>query len=114
MMTEAVIPNYVYFADLPGLFSDIPEDSIVSRTVHKGDNSKVVLFGFAAGQYLSEHTSTQEAFLQIVQGDATLVIDGDSYEANAGAWVRMAPNIKHSVVAKTPVIMLLYLVKPSE
>jgi quercetin dioxygenase-like cupin family protein len=113
-MTDTVNPNYAYFADMPGLFADIPEESIVSRTVHKGDNAKVVLFGFAAGQYLSEHTSTQEAFLQIVQGDATLVIDGETHEASAGAWVRMAPNIKHSVVAKTPVIMLLYMVKPSE
>jgi hypothetical protein len=32
-------------------------------------------------------------------------------ETSAGAWVHMAANLRHSVLAKTPVVMLLLLLK---
>ncbi len=40
-------------------------NGIVSRTLLRTANSRVVLFGFAEGQELSEHTSTQHAVFQI-------------------------------------------------
>lgn len=37
------------------------ENGIVSRTLLRTANSRQVLFGFAEGQELTEHTSTQHA-----------------------------------------------------
>ncbi|HIC90113.1 MAG TPA: cupin domain-containing protein [Anaerolineae bacterium] len=87
---------------------------MVSRTFYADDQVKAVLFGFAAGQELSEHTASQPAILYFVQGEAHLTLGDDSMEAKAGTWVHMPPQLPHSIVAKTPVVMLLLLIKIAE
>ena len=104
--------NYTYIADLAKQV-DIPTDGILSRTLRDDEQVKVVLFGFGAGQELSEHTASMPAILRIVQGEARLTLGNDSVEAEAGAWVHMPPELRHGVYAKTPVVMLLLLIKPS-
>jgi len=103
--------KYTYIADLAKQV-DIPVDGILSRTLHEDEQVKVVLFGFGAGQELSEHTASMPAILHIVQGAARLTLGDDSVEAEAGAWVHMPPELRHGVYAKTPVVMLLLLIKP--
>ncbi|HIQ04150.1 MAG TPA: cupin domain-containing protein, partial [Anaerolineae bacterium] len=83
-------------------------------TFYADDQVKAVLFGFAAGQELSEHTASQPAILYFVQGEAHLTLGDDSMEAKAGTWVHMPPQLPHSIVAKTPVVMLLLLIKIAE
>lgn len=104
-----VVPPYVLVQDLMQLMADIPQDSIVSRTVQVDKHSKFVLFGFAAGQSLSEHTSAQPAMLYILRGQAEVTLGTDSHELGPGAWVHMPPNLAHSVYARTEVLMLLGL-----
>lgn len=101
--------TYTLVDDLAGLIGSIQPESIVSRTFYRGDRVKGVLFGFDAGQELSEHTSTQAAIIQIVQGEAAITLGGDRHELAAGAWINMPPGLKHSVYAKTPLIMLLLM-----
>lgn len=86
---------------------EAPADSIVSRTIYNGDAVRIVLFAFAQGQELTEHTSTREALIHILDGNATLTLGGERVEASAGALIRMAPNLPHSVLAQSPVRMLL-------
>ena len=102
---------YTYFANLAELVPDIPADSIISRTLHADEDVKAVLFGFAAGQELSEHSVSQPAILHILQGEARLTLGDDSVEAGPGTWVHMPPNLRHSIVARTPVVMLLLLLR---
>ena len=102
---------YVYLADLHQQIPEIPADSIVSRTIHSGDEVKVVLFGFAAGQELSEHTAAMPAMLYFVQDEADLTLGEDSLAAQAGTLAHMPPHLPHSIVAKTPVVMLLLMFK---
>jgi len=90
---------------------EIPPDSILSRTVFADDQIKVVLFGFAPGQELSEHTASQPALLHFLEGEADLTLGGDAVEARAGTWVHMVPRLSHSVKARTPVRMLLILLR---
>lgn len=101
---------YTLINDLTALIDTPQPDTIVSRTFYKGDQLKGILFGFDAGQALSEHTSSQAAIIQIVQGEATVTLGDDRHELAAGAWVQMPPRLKHSVYAKTPLIMLLLMV----
>ena len=106
--------DYTYHANLADLVPDIPADSIVSRTFYTDDQVKAILFGFAAGQELSEHTASQPAILHFLQGEAFLTLGEESMEARAGTWVHMPPQLPHSVVAQTPVVMLLLLMKTSD
>jgi len=105
--------RYTYIADLAKQ-ADIPADGILSRTLYTDEQVKVVLFGFGAGQELSEHTASMPAILHIVQGEAHLTLGNDSLEAQAGAWVHMPPHLRHGIYAKTPVVMLLLLLKSAE
>jgi quercetin dioxygenase-like cupin family protein len=96
------------------LLDQLPEihpDSIVSRTLYTDDQVKVVLFGFASGQELSEHTASMPAIIHILQGEATLTLGSDSQPAGPGTWVRMPARLPHALVAHTPVVMLLTMLK---
>lgn len=102
---------YIYFENLAAELSEIPPDSIVSRTLYEDDQHKAILFGFAAGQELSEHTASQTALLYLIQGQAKLTLGEDKSKAMPGTWVRMAARLPHSVEAETKLIMLLILIK---
>jgi quercetin dioxygenase-like cupin family protein len=88
-----------------------PADGILSRTLFASDRLKVVGFGFASGEELSEHTAAFPAILHVLSGEATLTLGADRHEATAGAWVHMPAKLPHSVKAQTPVTMLLLLLK---
>ena len=105
--------EYTLVQNLAELIDAIQPDSIVSRTFYRDKRLKGIAFGFDAGQELSEHTSTQTGIIQIVQGEAVVTLGEDRHELSAGSWVRMTPNLKHSVYAKTPLIMLLLMVDAS-
>jgi quercetin dioxygenase-like cupin family protein len=101
--------DYILIPALEELLETIQPESIVSRTFYKDDHLKAILFGFDAGQELSEHTSSQSAIIQIVQGEASVTLDQDTHELGAGAWVHMPPRLKHRITAKTPLLMLLLM-----
>lgn len=103
--------TYTHIADVTKLLPDIPPDSIISRAIYTDDHVKAVLFGFAARQELSEHTASQPAILHILEGEADLRLGDDTMTASAGTWVHMPPHLRHSIVAKTPLVMLLLLIK---
>ena len=88
-----------------------PDNGILTRTLYNDDNVKAVIFGFGQGEELSEHTASTPAILQFMQGEAILTLGNETVEAQPGTWIHMAPNLKHSVQTKTPVIMLLLLLK---
>lgn len=103
--------KYKLVEDICHLIEAIQPESIISRTVYSDSQVKVVIFGFDTGQALSEHTASQPATIQILQGEATITIAEDTLEANVGTWIHMPPSTRHSVVAKTPLILLLTLLK---
>lgn len=106
--------SYEWIEDIGGLITDIQPDSILSRTLFKNSHVKAVLFAFDEGQSLSEHQAAQPALLQIVSGEATLTLGDQRYEAKAGSYAYMQPGLKHSVLAKTPLTMLLLLLAKPE
>ena len=87
-------------------------NGIVSRTLLRTANSRVVLFGFAEGQELTEHTSTQHALIQILSGECEFSLDGKPHQLKAGDLLYMPPNLPHAVKATRQFSMLLTLSKP--
>lgn len=88
-----------------------PDKGILSRTLFNDDRLKVVTFGFAQGEELSEHTASMPAVLHFLLGEATVPLGDDRHEARPGTWVHMPANLKHSIKARMPVVMLLVLLK---
>ena len=101
---------YTFIADLNAEVQ-IPENGILSRTMHNDDQLKVVLFGFAPGQELSAHTAPFAASLYVVRGEARLTLGQDTREVGAGCFVHMTPKLQHGILAKTPVVLLLLMMK---
>ncbi len=104
---------YRYMAELSAQLPAIPPDSIVSRTLFSDGRVNATLFGFAAGQELTEHTSSKRALLYVASGEAQLTLGQDKLEASAGAFADMPANLPHSVLAKTDMVMLLLLIDES-
>ena len=102
--------DYTLFADLAAQVEP-PADGILTRTLFNDEKLKVVIFGFGQGEELSKHTASMPAILQLITGSATLTLGSDEISAGPGAWIHMPPDMKHSVVANTPVVMLLLLLK---
>ena len=103
--------DFSYIDQLAKLLPDIPADSIVSRSVYRDETVQVTLFGFAAGQELSEHTAARPAILHFIAGEGTVTLGAAVKEAGPGSWVHMPAHLPHSIVAHTPLSMLLILLK---
>ena len=89
-------------------------NGIVSRTLLRTPTTRVVLFGFAEGQELSEHTSTAQALIQVLSGSCEFSVDGKPHSLKAGDLLHMPPNVPHAVRATEKFSMLLTLLKPAE
>ena len=101
---------YTHIVDL-AVQAEPPAQGILSRTIHNDEQLKALVFGFDQGQELTEHTASKPAILQIIRGEATLTLGDDTIEAQAGAWFHMPAGLRHAVKARTPVVMLLLLLK---
>jgi quercetin dioxygenase-like cupin family protein len=100
---------YHYIANLTGEIGAIAPDSIISRTLQNSPDLKVILFGFAPGQELSEHTASRSAILYFLRGEAQLTLGGEAQRAMPGTLVTMPPRLPHSVLAETETVMLLLM-----
>ena len=100
--------TYTHILDL-AKEAEPPADGLLSKTIYQDDRIKAVVFGFDQGQGLSEHTAAKPAMLYFVKGEASVGLGVDVQDARAGTWVHMPAGLKHSIKAKTPVVMLLVL-----
>jgi len=88
-----------------------PESGKQSIVLLDDANTKVVLFAFAAEGGLTEHVAPVPAIIQIIKGEAALTVGEESVAGKPGTWIQMAAKTPHSVIAETPVVMLLTLLK---
>lgn len=101
---------YTMFTDLAEL-AEMPSDGTLSRTLHNDERAKIVLFSFSPGQELSEHTSSSPAIMHFLTGESDVTLGQDSVSAVAGTWIHMPAQLPHSIRTKSPVVMLLTLMK---
>ena len=91
----------------------VPERGIHSQTLSDRDGVTLVLFAFAPEEELSEHTSARPAIVHVLRGEADITVGADRFAGRAGTWFRMPPGMPHSVLARGPLVMALYLLPPS-
>jgi quercetin dioxygenase-like cupin family protein len=87
-------------------------NGIVSRTLLSTANCRVLLFGFAEGQELTEHTSTQHALVQVLSGECEFSVAGKPHFLKTGDLIYMTPNQPHGLKATKQFSMLLTLSRP--
>ena len=72
---------------------------------------KIILFAFAPGHELTAHTAPMPATIQILRGEAEVMLGDESIQAGEGCIIHMQSHPVHGIVAKTPLLMLLTLIK---
>lgn len=106
MPTPSTEPQATVIEDLLSRMQP-PAEGTLSLTLQQTAEAKVVLFGFAAGQELSEHTASVPAVMHQLAGEARWRVGDRDVEAKPGAWVSMPPHLPHAIAAVTPCVMLL-------
>lgn len=87
------------------------EGSVVSKTLIDKKIGTLTMFSFGAGQGLSEHTAPYDAVVQVVDGEAEVIIDGETQTVSAGQMIIMPANIPHELKAAKPFKMLLVMIR---
>ncbi len=90
------------------------EQGIASRVLARAAGGTATLFAFDAGQELSEHSTSFDALVLVLEGALSLTIGGTLTTAVPGTIVRMPPNIPHAVHALEPTRMLLIMLRDTK
>lgn len=90
---------------------DYADGAVVSKTLLDKKAGTLTLFAFDAGQGLSEHQSPFDAVVQILDGEARLVIGGTEVVAAAGQLVVMPAHVPHALRAERRFKMLLTMIR---
>lgn len=108
-MTEPVL----FFADLAAEAKPVAR-GIHSQTLYDGPDVRLVLFAFAPGEELSEHTAARPAVVHVLDGEGDAVLGGEPHALEPGTWFRMPARMPHSILARTPLRLALYLLPAGE
>lgn len=98
----------LYIADLAAEAKPVAR-GIHSQTLYDGPDVRLVLFAFAPGEELSEHTAARPAIVHVLDGGGEAVVGGEAHVLGPGTWIRMPARMPHSILARTPLRMALYL-----
>lgn len=98
----------LFIADLAAEAPGVPR-GIHSQTLYDGPDLRLVLFAFAPGEELSEHTAARPAVVHVLDGEGDASVGGEPHALNPGTWFRMPAGMPHSIRAGTPLRMALYL-----
>lgn len=90
----------------------IQPGAVVSRVIHRDDELNVTVFGFDAGEGLTEHKASQVAVVQVLSGRMRFRAGGEEIDAGPGFWVHMPAGTPHSLLASEPTVLLLTLIRP--
>jgi quercetin dioxygenase-like cupin family protein len=90
---------------------EIPKEGTLSKVIANTESQNVTLFTMAEREYISPHTSTMEATVLTLKGQADWQIGEEHFIAKEGDWFLMPKNEVHAIRAETPYAFLLSLHK---
>ena len=87
------------------------DDSVVSKTLIDKGIGNITLFSFDVGQGLSEHTSPFDAVVHVLDGEAEIIIGGQTHIVKSGEMIIMPSNISHTLNARKRFKMNLIMIR---
>jgi len=84
---------------------------VISKQVLKNQAGNITLFSFDQGQGLSEHTAPFDAVVQVLDGEAQVIIGGNTNLVKKGESIIMPANITHALQAVEKFKMLLTMIR---
>lgn len=92
-------------------YIEYQSDSVVSKTLINKPTGTVTLFAFDQGQGLSEHTAPFDAMVQVLDGKAEVIIEGQSHDVADGEMIIMPAHKPHALKANERFKMMLTMIK---
>ena len=87
------------------------EGGIISKQLIKSPARNITLFSFDKGEGLSEHSAPFDALVQVLEGSANIVVNGQVFTVNAGESIVFPANAPHALTAIERFKMLLTMIK---
>lgn len=87
------------------------DGAVVSREIVRKPTGNVTLFAFDEGQGLSEHTAPFDALVQVVEGEAEIIISGQSHRVQGGEMILMPAGQPHALKAPSRFKMILTMIR---
>lgn len=87
-------------------------EGVLSSVIWKDNICQYTLFCLAEGTDISEHTSSRNATVQVLEGKGILTLNGEEIQLEAGVFIVMAANAPHALKAESNLAFLLTLSAP--
>ena len=76
---------------------EYPKKGILSKDIVKNGKLNITLFCMAKGTEMSEHTSTKQGFVYIIEGNGLFNLEGKNITMSSGVLIYMKENAIHSL-----------------
>lgn len=83
---------------------------IFSKVILKSDKLNVTLFCMDKGTEITEHTSTKEGFVYVIEGNGVFTLVGEDIQMLPGVFIHMRNNAVHALTAKENTSFMLVLI----
>lgn len=88
---------------------EYPTSGILSKSIDKNDKVEISLFCMARETDLSEHTSTREGIVVVLDGEGEFILESKSIKMIPGVFIHMSSNAVHALKAQKNTAFLLIL-----
>ncbi len=88
---------------------EYPEKGVLSKDIVKNNKLNITLFCMAKGTDISEHTSTKQGFVYVIEGDGIFNLEGKDIAMSPGVFIYMEENAVHSLKANENTSFILVL-----
>ena len=85
------------------------KEGIISKKIFIKDNLDISLFCMAKKTKISEHSSTKQGFIYIIEGKGIFNLKGKEIQMLPGVFIYMDKNAIHSLKANENTSFILYL-----
>lgn len=86
-------------------------DSVVIKTIIKKTTGNITAVSFDSGEKLEEKTSPFDTFIQIIDGKAEIIINGDSKLLDTGQSIIIPAHSRNSIKANDRFKMISTVIK---
>lgn len=90
---------------------DYQPGSVVSREIIQKTTGTITVFAFDEGQGLSEHKAPFDALVQILDGEAEIMIGGKNFQVQQGEMIILPVDVVHALKAVKRFKMLLIMIR---
>ncbi len=102
--------EYIHFDQIADEI-EIPKKGITSHSIISQPHVRIVVFGFADGEEMTEHTAAVPAVAHVISGEFDFIVPDKTFNFKSGGWIHMDAHLPHSLVAKGDSKLVLYLLR---